>query len=274
MLKSTVFIPEKPGGSQTIQNERSRVGRVGEKRNRGTPWHYISAVVFVLYAGNIKKKKKTSRFLLMWRWNTETGQLKGEKSTASLNHLHQRRRNSANQHQRCVYNLFFHTLTVGVVCKMLGDGFGQCWVYVALSFFTVIMNSQLKMVSTVTTLGTKCCRPWAGRRVKVSVATSRASLHRSRYWDNFLRGFFISNISINCSITHDFPPQAQLRTKGAGLGTKGTNYTLSASDTYKDAVRKAMFARFTELEWDSSSKHASSLSTDVLFRCIFRNINS
>lgn len=45
-----------------------------------------------------------------------------------------------------------------------------------------------------------------------------------------------------------FPPQAQLRTKGAGLGTKGTNYTLSASDTYKDAVRKAMFARFTELE--------------------------
>uniref|UniRef100_A0A3Q2PNR1 RNA binding motif protein 5 n=1 Tax=Fundulus heteroclitus TaxID=8078 RepID=A0A3Q2PNR1_FUNHE len=42
--------------------------------------------------------------------------------------------------------------------------------------------------------------------------------------------------------------EAQLRTKGAGLGTKGTNYTLSASDTYKDAVRKAMFARFTELE--------------------------
>uniref|UniRef100_A0A8C9Z1J9 RNA binding motif protein 5 n=1 Tax=Sander lucioperca TaxID=283035 RepID=A0A8C9Z1J9_SANLU len=44
------------------------------------------------------------------------------------------------------------------------------------------------------------------------------------------------------------PIEAQLRTKGAGLGTSGTNYTLSASDTYKDAVRKAMFARFTELE--------------------------
>ncbi|CAK6952504.1 RNA-binding protein 5 isoform X2 [Scomber scombrus] len=44
------------------------------------------------------------------------------------------------------------------------------------------------------------------------------------------------------------PIEAQLRTKGAGLGVKGTNYTLSASDTYKDAVRKAMFARFTELE--------------------------
>uniref|UniRef100_A0A665TRE4 RNA-binding protein 5-like n=1 Tax=Echeneis naucrates TaxID=173247 RepID=A0A665TRE4_ECHNA len=42
--------------------------------------------------------------------------------------------------------------------------------------------------------------------------------------------------------------EAQMRTKGAGLGTKGTNYTLSSSDTYKDAVRKAMFARFTELE--------------------------
>uniref|UniRef100_A0A8C5C0S5 RNA binding motif protein 5 n=1 Tax=Gadus morhua TaxID=8049 RepID=A0A8C5C0S5_GADMO len=42
--------------------------------------------------------------------------------------------------------------------------------------------------------------------------------------------------------------EAQLRTKGAGLGTKGSNYNLTASDTYKDAVRKAMFARFTEIE--------------------------
>ncbi|KAJ3602051.1 hypothetical protein NHX12_029811 [Muraenolepis orangiensis] len=44
------------------------------------------------------------------------------------------------------------------------------------------------------------------------------------------------------------PIQAQLRTKGAGLGTKASNYNLTASDTYKDAVRKAMFARFTEIE--------------------------
>ncbi|XP_075997374.1 RNA-binding protein 5 isoform X2 [Genypterus blacodes] len=44
------------------------------------------------------------------------------------------------------------------------------------------------------------------------------------------------------------PISAQMRTKGAGLGTKGSNYTLTASDTYKDCVRKAMFARFTELE--------------------------
>uniref|UniRef100_A0A673Z6P9 RNA binding motif protein 5 n=1 Tax=Salmo trutta TaxID=8032 RepID=A0A673Z6P9_SALTR len=44
------------------------------------------------------------------------------------------------------------------------------------------------------------------------------------------------------------PIEAQLRAKGAGLGTKGSSYGLSASDTYKDAVRKAMFARFTEIE--------------------------
>ncbi|XP_067316549.1 RNA-binding protein 5 isoform X3 [Pseudorasbora parva] len=44
------------------------------------------------------------------------------------------------------------------------------------------------------------------------------------------------------------PIEAQLRTKGAGLGTKGSSYSLTASDTYKDAVRKAMFARFTEIE--------------------------
>lgn len=43
-------------------------------------------------------------------------------------------------------------------------------------------------------------------------------------------------------------PQASLRTKGTGLGIKGSSYELSPSDTYKDAVRKAMFARFTELE--------------------------
>ncbi|KAJ7998695.1 hypothetical protein DPEC_G00207540 [Dallia pectoralis] len=44
------------------------------------------------------------------------------------------------------------------------------------------------------------------------------------------------------------PIEAQLRAKGAGLGTKGGSYGLTASDTYKDAVRKAMFARFTEME--------------------------
>uniref|UniRef100_A0A7N6FEY1 RNA binding motif protein 5 n=1 Tax=Anabas testudineus TaxID=64144 RepID=A0A7N6FEY1_ANATE len=44
------------------------------------------------------------------------------------------------------------------------------------------------------------------------------------------------------------PISASLRTKGTGLGIKGSSYELSPSDTYKDAVRKAMFARFTELE--------------------------
>ncbi|CAJ1051013.1 RNA-binding protein 5-like isoform X1 [Xyrichtys novacula] len=44
------------------------------------------------------------------------------------------------------------------------------------------------------------------------------------------------------------PIAASLRTKGTGLGVKGSSYDLAASDTYKDAVRKAMFARFTDLE--------------------------
>ncbi|XP_055365300.1 RNA-binding protein 5-like [Betta splendens] len=44
------------------------------------------------------------------------------------------------------------------------------------------------------------------------------------------------------------PISASLRAKGTGLGIKGSSYELSPSDTYKDAVRKAMFARFTELE--------------------------
>uniref|UniRef100_A0A671VW66 RNA binding motif protein 5 n=1 Tax=Sparus aurata TaxID=8175 RepID=A0A671VW66_SPAAU len=44
------------------------------------------------------------------------------------------------------------------------------------------------------------------------------------------------------------PITASLRTKGTGLGIKGSSYELSASDTYKDAVRKAMFSRFTEIE--------------------------
>jgi len=44
------------------------------------------------------------------------------------------------------------------------------------------------------------------------------------------------------------PIAASMRTKGTGLGIKGAAYELSASDTYKDAVRKAMFARYTELE--------------------------
>ncbi|CAL8401985.1 unnamed protein product [Arctogadus glacialis] len=44
------------------------------------------------------------------------------------------------------------------------------------------------------------------------------------------------------------PIAASLRTKGTGLGIKGSAYELSASDTYKDAVKKAMFARFTEID--------------------------
>lgn len=46
-----------------------------------------------------------------------------------------------------------------------------------------------------------------------------------------------------------FSLQAQVRAKGAGLGAKGSAYgSNTASDSYKDAVRKAMFARFTEMD--------------------------
>lgn len=111
------------------------------------------------------------------------------------------------------------------------------------------MSSPLRTVLTVTTSGTRCCRPWGGRRGKVSAATSRGSPHRSRYSKPLLGYQFLSASVLSGVVTLcGLPLQAQLRTKGAGLGTKGTNYTLSASDTYKDAVRKAMFARFTELE--------------------------
>ncbi|NXO82781.1 RBM5 protein, partial [Sitta europaea] len=44
------------------------------------------------------------------------------------------------------------------------------------------------------------------------------------------------------------PIEAQVRTRGAGLGAKGSSYGVSTADSYKDAVRKAMFARFTEME--------------------------
>ena len=39
-----------------------------------------------------------------------------------------------------------------------------------------------------------------------------------------------------------------MRQKGAGLGTKGSHYGVADGASYKDAVRKAMFARFTEIE--------------------------
>ncbi|KAM8930853.1 RNA-binding protein 5 isoform 4-T4 [Pelodytes ibericus] len=44
------------------------------------------------------------------------------------------------------------------------------------------------------------------------------------------------------------PIQAQVRIRGAGLGAKGSSYGADTANTYKDAVRKAMFARFTEME--------------------------
>uniref|UniRef100_A0A4W3JVR2 RNA binding motif protein 5 n=1 Tax=Callorhinchus milii TaxID=7868 RepID=A0A4W3JVR2_CALMI len=44
------------------------------------------------------------------------------------------------------------------------------------------------------------------------------------------------------------PIQAQTRMKGAGLGARGSSYGVTTSDSYKDAVKKAMFTRYNELE--------------------------
>ncbi|XP_057701494.1 RNA-binding protein 5-like isoform X1 [Corythoichthys intestinalis] len=44
------------------------------------------------------------------------------------------------------------------------------------------------------------------------------------------------------------PISASLRTKGTGLGVKGSNLEMPASGNYKDAVRKAMFARFSDMD--------------------------
>lgn len=41
--------------------------------------------------------------------------------------------------------------------------------------------------------------------------------------------------------------EVQRRVKSAGLGMKGASYGASASDSYKDAVRKAMQARYNEI---------------------------
>lgn len=67
------------------------------------------------------------------------------------------------------------------------------------------------------------------------------------------------------------PIEAQVRLKGAGLGAKGSAYGLSGADSYKDAVRKAMFARFTEMEWNwgSNAEHREqAISSVALTACL------
>jgi RNA-binding protein 5/10 len=44
------------------------------------------------------------------------------------------------------------------------------------------------------------------------------------------------------------PVQASRRTMGAGLGASGSTVQLDPNDTYKDAVKKTMFARFHEMD--------------------------
>ena len=42
--------------------------------------------------------------------------------------------------------------------------------------------------------------------------------------------------------------QVQKRQAGAGLGIKGGSYDITATDTYRDAVKKVMRNRFEEME--------------------------
>uniref|UniRef100_UPI00358FACB1 RNA-binding protein 10-like isoform X3 n=1 Tax=Myxine glutinosa TaxID=7769 RepID=UPI00358FACB1 len=44
------------------------------------------------------------------------------------------------------------------------------------------------------------------------------------------------------------PIEAQKRIQGAGLGARGATYGTTATDTYKDHVRRAMMMRFSEME--------------------------
>lgn len=119
---------------------------------------------------------KSFFILLANRWNTETEQPRGEKNTASQNLQRPKRRNLANQHQSCEQLCFVKLLGVYFVFLVMFK-----WLKCPFFSCAVTMSSPLKTALTVTILGTKCCRPWDGRRVKVSVATSRASLHQLRY---------------------------------------------------------------------------------------------
>ena len=44
------------------------------------------------------------------------------------------------------------------------------------------------------------------------------------------------------------PVEAKRRSATAGLGAQGANYDYDPSDTYKESAKKAMFARYKELE--------------------------
>lgn len=168
-----MLILEKPGGSSQIQNEWSWTRRAGEKRDRGLaqytmilqtrePW------VLLYYSDCLGKI-----YIPLNSWNIETEQLRGEKNMASLNRLHQKRRNIASQHQSCKPPCF--QIPICVKCH-----FPVC-LYIYIFFWTVTMNNPPKTVWAVTILGTKCYKPWAGRRGRDLVVTSRASLRRLRY---------------------------------------------------------------------------------------------
>lgn len=42
--------------------------------------------------------------------------------------------------------------------------------------------------------------------------------------------------------------QAMRRQQSAGLGSRGSNYQINPGDSYKDSLKKVMFARYQEME--------------------------
>lgn len=54
--------------------------------------------------------------------------------------------------------------------------------------------------------------------------------------------------AIECAFLSFSPLQAESRKKGAGLGTQGRPSRRQSNETYRDAVRRVMFARYKELE--------------------------
>ena len=42
--------------------------------------------------------------------------------------------------------------------------------------------------------------------------------------------------------------QAMRRQQSAGLGSRGSNYHINPGDSYKDSLKKVMYARYQEME--------------------------
>lgn len=199
------------------------------------------------------KKKKCHRetlnheffffFFLLNSKSTETEQQRGERNTASQNLQWLKRRNSISRRLLCAFKTKPHISRLSLFLKTQ---------FSFLFYHFSNYEQPTKDGLSSDNIGNKMLQAMGWKEGKglgrnqqgitAPIEVSAAAFS------------FVHRISELWCWRFSAPPQAKLRTKGAGLGTKGTNYTLSPSDTYKDAVRKAMFARFTELEWRRSLK--------------------